>query len=76
MKYLLFFVIVGLVWWVWSKRAASDANKANQKPRPAERMVACAQCGVNLPRSDSLEQDGKHYCCVSHRDAGPTAGGQ
>jgi uncharacterized protein len=76
MKYLLFFAIVGLVWWVWSKRSSGDVSKNAGKPRPAERMVTCAQCGVNLPRSDSLEQDGEHYCCVSHRDAGPATGGQ
>jgi uncharacterized protein len=45
-------------------------------PRPEapavkeEDMVACARCGVNLPRSEALEKGGEFYCCAAHRDSG------
>jgi uncharacterized protein len=29
-------------------------------------MVACAHCGVHLPRSEALVQDGKFYCSAAH----------
>jgi uncharacterized protein len=34
----------------------------------AEDMVQCAYCGIHSPRSESLEQEGKHYCSAAHRD--------
>ena len=34
---------------------------------PEEAMVQCATCAVHLPKSESLEQDGRFYCCEAHR---------
>lgn len=34
-----------------------------------EDMVRCAQCGVHLPRSESIESGERFYCCIEHRDA-------
>jgi len=35
----------------------------------AEDMVQCAHCGVHLPKSESIEADGRHFCTAAHRDA-------
>jgi len=34
-------------------------------------MVACAHCGVHLPRNEAITIDARHYCCAEHqqRDA-------
>jgi uncharacterized protein len=34
-------------------------------------MVACAHCGVHLPRDEAITIDARHYCCAEHqqRDA-------
>ena len=48
-----------------------------RKPAPpaksveAEDMVACARCGVNLPRSDARLEDGVFYCRDNPRCKGP-----
>ncbi|MDB5905475.1 MAG: hypothetical protein JWM26_4353, partial [Betaproteobacteria bacterium] len=35
-----------------------------------EDMVRCAQCGVHLPRSESLTTNNQaYYCCADHRRA-------
>ena len=36
-----------------------------------EDMVACARCGVNLPRSDARQQEGLFYCQDNPRCKGP-----
>ena len=36
-----------------------------------EQMVACAHCGLHLPRAEALEHAHRHYCCAEHRSAGP-----
>ncbi|MBU1426421.1 MAG: hypothetical protein KKH12_07335 [Gammaproteobacteria bacterium] len=33
----------------------------------AEEMVRCAQCGVHLPKSESILADGNFYCSDVHR---------
>lgn len=40
---------------------------APQQPSSEEAMVQCATCAVHLPKSESLEQDGRYYCCEAHR---------
>ena len=38
-------------------------------PPLAEDMVRCAQCGVHLPKSESILVGGNFFCGVEHRDA-------
>jgi uncharacterized protein len=72
---MLKFVIVGLavallLWWVFG-RAPRKTPTARPRPRKddgAEPMVACAHCGVHLPREDALAARGLHYCSAAHRD--------
>ena len=41
---------------------------ATPKERTAERMVACAYCGLNQPVSESiLAKDGQYYCGSEHQ---------
>lgn len=35
----------------------------------AEDMVRCSQCGVHLPRSESIKAGALFYCSLEHRDA-------
>ena len=34
----------------------------------AQTMIACDQCGLYIPRSEALAQDGKHYCSTQHAE--------
>ena len=73
MKYLLLIAFVGLIWWVWKKRASGLGERSAPTAPKAERMVACAHCGLLMPRSDSIVDDGLHYCTDQHRRAGKSA---
>jgi uncharacterized protein len=72
MKYLLLAAFAAFVWWIWSKRSrgprpGGGANPAHKDP---ERIVACAHCGVHIPESESVRDDGGvPFCCAVHRDA-------
>lgn len=76
MKYLLLFAFLGVVWWIWSKRKASvDSKPSSTRRVPAEeKMVTCVHCGVHLPESEGLIDDGRIYCCEAHRAASRSTG--
>jgi uncharacterized protein len=59
--------IVALVFWLLRRYRRSLED--NGKPRRAEieDMVRCAQCGMHLPRSESIESGGRFFCSVEHR---------
>lgn len=71
MKLFILLLILLLGVWLWSRgRRQSSAPP----PRPAKKkdakpidMVACAVCGVHLPRSDALPGPQGHYCGAPHR---------
>ena len=70
MKFLvLIAVVVGVLWLMRSLR------KPNLPPTPKppqthnEEMVACARCGVHLPRSEALPGRGGVFCGEAHRAA-------
>ncbi|MFO1364680.1 MAG: PP0621 family protein [Burkholderiales bacterium] len=66
---VLFLLIVGLVFYVGWKLAAraAGARRNPAAPREAERMVACRQCGVHLPISESVEAGGDRFCSDEHK---------
>ena len=71
MKYLLLvLVVVGVLWLVRTsrRRALPPKPPAGDVPRH-ETMLACAHCGVHLPRSDALPGRGGVFCDAAHRAA-------
>ena len=74
LKLLIIAVAVGLLLWLLFGRASRAPRRPDKRDvgSGAERMVACAHCGVHLPRSEALPVRGLHYCNAAHRDAGST----
>jgi len=47
---------------------SSDSSPSSQAHQSPEKMVACAQCGIHLPLSESVVGSGAlHYCSEDHR---------
>jgi uncharacterized protein len=66
---LLVFVIL-VVYWVLRGYRRSLDRRAPDAPRNLENMVRCAHCGLHVPRSESVEGDGKFFCSDQHRRNG------
>ena len=63
---LIFFLLLGIVIW-WLVRGLAKSKLRHEDPAApsssrVEDMVACARCGVNLPRSSAREEGGKFVC--------------
>jgi len=45
-------------------------RRSIDEPAPAkpesQDMVKCPICGVHLPKSESIEVNGAHFCCKEH----------
>ena len=71
MSKLLLLLFLGLaaylVFKALRRRDGNDRRADRADPRAPERMVACAHCGVHLPESEAIADDGRHYCCAAHR---------
>jgi len=57
---VIYFMLRGLV----RKRRGRAA------PPPAEPMVPCTHCGINVPRSEALGAAGRFFCSEEHRRLG------
>jgi uncharacterized protein len=58
-------VLALVVWWLvkgFSRGKVGSAEVPPERSVRGEDMVACARCGVNLPRSDAREDAGRFYC--------------
>lgn len=82
MKYLLVLLVVLIAVGVWRKRHRAEnpeqrraAPRTESRLQPPQDMVACAHCGLHLPRSDALmlgsASQAKYYCSAEHRAQGP-----
>jgi uncharacterized protein len=70
MKFLvLIVVIVGVLWLMRSLRKPNLPPEPKPPAPEKEEMVVCAQCGVHLPRSESLTGPGGVFCGEAHRSA-------
>ncbi len=69
MKFLIVVLAVLLLIWLWrSKRPPTPNTKskpASPQPAPLE-MVACAHCGLHLPKIEAVEGKQNLYCSTAH----------
>jgi uncharacterized protein len=70
LKYLVILLVIVAVYWFFKAHARRERTP-DERPRGAGRsgedMVRCAQCGVHLPRSESLMAGRVFYCTPEHR---------
>jgi uncharacterized protein len=68
-KYLLLIGGALLVYWMVraSLRRRRREQALRQENTAPEDMVRCVECGVHLPRGESLTVRGQYYCCVDHQ---------
>ena len=58
-------MIIGLAAWGLLRgfgRSRVQRDERAARNAAPEDMVACARCGVNMPRSDAREDAGRFYC--------------
>jgi len=61
--FLLFIAfLIYLLWRGFTRGKKEDETPPSAATRPAEDMVQCSRCGVNLPRSEALLEAGKITC--------------
>ena len=61
---ILFLLIIAFLIYLLFKgflRAQTRRGEEDRKEK-VEDMVACARCGVNVPRSETREVDGRRIC--------------
>ncbi len=86
LKYLILLgVILVVAWWTLGRRgrgprkpggaSSGAAQRTKGNPAAAQAMLACAHCGVHLPRSEALfDAEQQPFCSDAHRLAGPSGG--
>ena len=55
----------------WLVRGARGARRPGADAAGAGELVACAHCGVNLPRAEARSTGGGLYCSEEHARLGP-----
>ena len=64
-KVLLLLVFAALAWMLFRgllRAPSRDQRPPSPKTGRGEDMVACARCGVNVPRSEAREEGGRWVC--------------
>lgn len=74
MKYLLVMALALGIFWLWRHNRQAEKEEKNAAKRraavqklPPVDIVACAVCGVHLPKTDALCAVDAFYCCEVHR---------
>jgi len=69
MKILLFLVVVFVLLWLLRGATSRRRDSAAPPPQAPQEMIACAHCGVHLPRDEALPGRGGVFCGDAHRTA-------
>lgn len=69
-RLILLLAVIAVVYWILkSYRRSVDAGQPQSQAEKSEEMVRCAQCGVHLPKSESILTGGNYFCSEAHRRA-------
>lgn len=75
MKFLVVLLVVAVaIGWVLMRirRHQGPPVEAPAAEKELAEMLACARCGMHLPRPEVVIDDaGRAFCSPEHRDAGP-----
>jgi uncharacterized protein len=65
----LLFIVIGffVAYWILKSYKKKVDRRAEKSASSTEDMVRCAQCGVHLPKSESLTSANAFYCSAEHR---------
>ena len=69
MKILFFLVVVFVLLWLLRGATSRRGGGAPPPPQAPKEMIACAHCGVHLPRDEALPGRGGVFCGDAHRAA-------
>ena len=70
MKFILLLLAVFvLLWMLRGSLRRGRPPRPPQGPPQAQDMLQCAQCGLHLPRDESLPGKGGVFCGEAHRSA-------
>jgi len=64
-KLIFIIIIVLLAYWVIKARKRTN-TKIESLTDASEDMVRCAHCGVHLPESESIVNEGDFFCSDKH----------
>jgi len=69
---ILLLIVIGFVVWVVIRAYQRSLNRPTTPAhsQTVEDMVKCAQCGVNLPRSEAIFSGGEFFCTPEHKQLG------
>lgn len=69
---ILLLLVIGFVVWavIRGYRRSLGRPAAKTGERTVEDMVKCAQCGVNMPRSEAIYSSGDFFCTPEHKQLG------
>ncbi|PUE29921.1 PP0621 family protein [Limnohabitans sp. Jir72] len=70
MKFLfLLLVALVVIWAIKRSRVNPPAGSDKAQTASPTEMVACAQCGIHLPRAEGVSGQNGLYCSTEHRSA-------
>lgn len=66
---MLKLVLLAAVVWLIIRILKQYASNIEAAPKQAatQDMVRCHQCHTHIPKSESIQKDGRYYCCEAHQ---------
>ena len=74
MRLVVLIVLIVLAVWLIRRAFRAATGKPRQAPPIQGDLVACARCGMHLPRNEAREAGGQLYCGEEHARLGAQRG--
>ncbi len=66
-KLLILVLVAFAAYLLWRGLRRGPGSAARPPAGEGERMVDCSQCGVHLPVSEAIAEEGRYFCSPEHR---------
>ena len=65
-RFIILAIVIWIIYMMVKRLIAGNPDTEQTEAKPLEDMQQCKYCGVHVPQTEALENDGNFFCSAHH----------
>ena len=65
-RFIILAVVIWIIYMMVKRLIAGNADTEQKTTKPLEDMQQCKYCGMHVPQTEAIENNGDYFCSKQH----------